>query len=90
MTCATAVPRISSGGYSCNICGRSYSHHKSLNDHRKMHEGRTSCHLCGKVATKVADLRAHLFLVHKLSREDVRSLVPTRPKNPSLPTGPML
>ena len=46
-----------------------------------MHAGLTTCPLCGKVASKVEHLRRHLENVHKLTQEDIRSIVPTRPRN---------
>ena len=65
----------------CNICGRSYVRYTGLNDHRKKHEGKTTCHLCGKVAPTVGDLRKHLAKFHQLSREEICKIVPTRNMN---------
>ena len=45
-----------------------------------MHSGVTTCALCGRVSSRVADLRTHLRVVHKLSHQEIRTLVPTREK----------
>ena len=66
------------GGLTCSICSRQYSHPTALMHHMKVHEGRTTCPLCGKVLGRTAQLRSHMVVVHKLSRTEVRSIVPTR------------
>ncbi|XP_037094342.1 zinc finger protein 596-like [Pollicipes pollicipes] len=63
---------------SCKICGKWYGHEKSLSLHMKVHEGLTVCVVCGKVSSKVADLRKHLKMVHKLPQEDIDQIVPKR------------
>ncbi|XP_037094054.1 zinc finger and BTB domain-containing protein 49-like [Pollicipes pollicipes] len=68
----------SQGGMSCKICGKWYGHEKSLSLHMKVHEGLTVCVVCGKVSSKVADLRKHLKMVHKLPQEDIDQIVPKR------------
>ncbi|XP_037083917.1 zinc finger protein 792-like [Pollicipes pollicipes] len=65
--------------FACDVCGRFYAHAVSLGLHKKVHEGLTTCALCGKVLNKVADLRAHLRQVHRLSKDDVKKIVPHRP-----------
>ncbi|XP_037094517.1 zinc finger protein 646-like [Pollicipes pollicipes] len=62
--------------FACDVCGRFYAHAVSLGLHKKVHEGLTTCALCGKVLNKVADLRAHLRQVHRLSKDDVKKIVP--------------
>ncbi|XP_037094579.1 zinc finger protein 234-like, partial [Pollicipes pollicipes] len=71
----TTCPRA----FACDVCGRFYAHAVSLGLHKKVHEGLTTCALCGKVLNKVADLRAHLRQVHRLSKDDVKKIVPHRP-----------
>ncbi|KAF0314027.1 Zinc finger protein 721 [Amphibalanus amphitrite] len=66
--------------FRCETCGKSYSSRVSLNHHSKMHAGATTCALCGRVSSRVADLRTHLKVVHKLSAQEIRALVPTREK----------
>ena len=75
------------GVFSCPICGRRYTNSRSLEYHKKMHAGLTTCALCGKVASKVEHLRRHLENVHKLTQEDIRSIVPTRHRSKGLPGG---
>ncbi|KAF0307713.1 hypothetical protein FJT64_002239 [Amphibalanus amphitrite] len=73
---------VDSGGavHRCPICCRGYSNARSLEYHKKMHAGLTTCALCGKVTSKVEHLRRHLEHVHKLTQQDIRSIVPTRNK----------
>ena len=46
----------------------------------KVHQGLTTCRICGKVLSIVAHLRSHMVQVHKLGPEQVRQLVPTAAK----------
>ncbi|XP_037082445.1 zinc finger protein 22-like [Pollicipes pollicipes] len=62
----------------CESCGRCFSNRDSLVHHRKVHAGVTTCALCGKVLNKVAYLRVHLQLVHRLDEQRIRAMVPTR------------
>ncbi|XP_037094813.1 zinc finger protein 131-like [Pollicipes pollicipes] len=64
----------------CRECGRQYSNRQALTHHMKMHEGLTTCRLCGKVLCIVAHLRRHLQTAHQLAPEAVRQLVPTASK----------
>ena len=50
----------------------------SLTLHRKVHEGLTTCPLCGTVSSKVAHLRRHLEAVHRLLPDQIHQLVPIR------------
>ncbi|XP_037084320.1 zinc finger protein 77-like [Pollicipes pollicipes] len=68
----------SSKPHVCGVCGRRYLHRVSLSHHVKKHQGLTTCRLCGKVLGIMAHLRTHLEIVHGMSREAVRALVPTR------------
>ncbi|XP_037094747.1 replication initiator 1-like [Pollicipes pollicipes] len=56
----------------CDACGRKYKSRDALVAHRKRHEGRTTCHLCGTTTSNVQNLRSHLELVHHLPRAEVR------------------
>ena len=58
----------------CGTCGRVYSHLSSLLLHKKLHEGRTTCSLCGSVYGRVSILRNHLQRVHNLSKADARAM----------------
>ncbi|XP_037083922.1 zinc finger protein 77-like [Pollicipes pollicipes] len=60
----------------CETCGSVYRHPTSLKLHRKAHEGRTTCPVCGRTLSVVASLRAHMQSVHGMSEEHVRRLVP--------------
>ena len=66
------------GVYRCELCGKTYASYHSLNHHMKVHSGQTRCTLCGGIFSKVAGLRNHLTKVHKLSKLEIRSLVPTQ------------
>ncbi|CAL8087931.1 unnamed protein product [Orchesella dallaii] len=50
--------------YVCDICGKRYVHHRSLNDHKKSHTGATRCPVCNKSFSKVANMRAHYAAQH--------------------------
>ncbi|XP_037083923.1 zinc finger protein 408-like [Pollicipes pollicipes] len=65
----------------CDVCGSSYKHRESLYHHKKKHLGLTKCPVCGKVCSIVADLRRHMEVAHQLSSEDVRKIIPTKPKD---------
>ena len=71
-----------SDGYrnKCTICFREYKHRVSLLSHMKVHQGMTTCPRCEKVCCTVKDLRKHMECVHSMTQEEVRSLVPTKPK----------
>lgn len=50
--------------YVCDVCGKRYVHHRSLNDHKKSHTGATRCPVCNKSFSKVANMRAHYQAQH--------------------------
>lgn len=60
----------------CQICGKINKDKKSENQHRLMHEGKTSCDLCGKTYATISALNKHLREIH--SREDLTK----NPRNP--------
>ena len=68
------------GSVACDLCGRLYSSANSMQLHREVHMGQTVCPLagCGRVCGRVHDLRRHLDHVHRLSRQQILSMVPLR------------
>lgn len=52
------------GAFRCPYCGRLYTHLVSLGQHLKVHQGDTTCHLCGKVLSRTTQLRIHLRQIH--------------------------
>ena len=73
-----SLASLPAGSFVCDVCGRGYAHAVSLGLHKKVHQGLTTCALCGKVLNKVADLREHLRMVHKLDKEQVMLIVPSK------------
>ncbi|XP_043225119.1 broad-complex core protein isoforms 1/2/3/4/5-like isoform X3 [Amphibalanus amphitrite] len=61
----------------CKECGRRYSNRQALTHHLKVHQGLTTCRLCGKVLCIVSHLRRHLAQAHNLGPEQIRLLAPT-------------
>ena len=76
------------GPVTCKDCGRVFKRGDSLVLHRKVHEGLTTCSICGSVSSRVAHLRAHLRIVHKLTREEIMMLVPLTRWRRSTPDPP--
>lgn len=64
--------------FSCDKCEKCFFHKESLNSHLKFHDGRTKCTLCQRVCATLQGLRHHLMLVHKMSAQQMREIVPTR------------
>lgn len=56
--------------YVCDLCGKRYVHHRSLNDHKKSHTGATRCPICNKSFSKVANMRAHYSAQHMSNAKD--------------------
>ena len=50
----------------------------------KVHLGMTTCPRCQKVFGTVNVMRRHQMQVHSMSHEQVRGIVPTRPKWPAM------
>ena len=63
-------------GFQCDVCGAVYRRRDSLADHRKHHEGRTTCHLCCATFSTVRSLRRHLRELHRLGADEVRRRTP--------------
>lgn len=79
--CSCCPPAGGGGRNVCDICGSSYKHRESLYHHKKKHQGLTTCPICAKVCSIVADLRRHMEVSHNLSGEQVRRIIPTKPKD---------
>ncbi|XP_037083124.1 protein tramtrack, beta isoform-like [Pollicipes pollicipes] len=69
-----STPAPASGLYPCDVCGKVYRHTTSLAHHRKLHQGLTTCRICGTSASNVYNLRQHLKKIHGASVEHVRRL----------------
>ncbi|CAG7828106.1 unnamed protein product [Allacma fusca] len=65
LNCGGANAADAGGPFVCDLCGKRYVHHRSLNDHKKFHTGATTCQYCNKAFSKVANLRAHILAQHK-------------------------
>ena len=57
------------------MCGVRFQSRASLTAHRLTHLGRTTCPLCGRVLSRLADVRRHLSMSHGMSRHDARELM---------------
>ena len=57
------------------MCGVRFQSDASLRAHRLTHLGRTTCPLCSRVLSRVADARRHLHLSHGMSRHEARELM---------------
>lgn len=65
----TSQPTVAAP-YVCDVCGKRYVHHRSLNDHKKSHTGATRCPVCNKSFSKVANMRAHYQAQHGILSEN--------------------
>lgn len=54
---------------SCEVCFQTFRNHGSLTHHMEVHKGITTCKLCGKVQSRVANLKRHLANVHKVDMQ---------------------
>ncbi|KAK3923796.1 Protein glass [Frankliniella fusca] len=59
-----ADPLGAAGSHVCEECGKQYGHPMSLIQHRKTHQGSTTCPVCHKVMNRTHDLKIHLALKH--------------------------
>ncbi|XP_037094487.1 protein bric-a-brac 2-like [Pollicipes pollicipes] len=64
----------------CPLCGKTYSSRLSLDLHRKVHFGLTTCALCSKTCSRVSVLRKHLSTVHRLDEETILKMAPRNRK----------
>ena len=62
--------------YRCRLCPNRYQREDALLHHQQQHRGLTCCPLCGKIMSKVNNLRQHMAKVHKLTPEEVLKAVP--------------
>lgn len=73
--------RFWAGAHQCEACGRRFTSRSDMRTHQKLHQGATRCPCCYRIYSRVSVLRQHLHLVHSLTPEQVRRLIPTRPLN---------
>ncbi|XP_043205014.1 protein bric-a-brac 1-like isoform X4 [Amphibalanus amphitrite] len=66
----------SQASFSCPVCGAVYKSSYSLQQHARVHEGRTLCPVCGVTQSRVTNLRRHLMIRHNLSKERACEMVP--------------
>ena len=52
------------GSVTCSECLQTFKNPGSLIHHMEVHRGETTCRVCGKVQSRVANLRRHLAKVH--------------------------
>ena len=52
------------GVVTCPECLQTFKNPGSLIHHMEVHRGETTCRVCGKVQSRVANLRRHLAKVH--------------------------
>lgn len=50
--------------FGCDECGKVFKHPRSLDHHKKMHEGRTTCPYCRRVFGRMYALRLHMSSSH--------------------------
>ena len=48
----------------CSTCGKAYVNIRSLQMHRKVHTGETTCPICNKVMNRTSDIKRHIQMVH--------------------------
>ncbi|KAF0302905.1 Zinc finger protein 646 [Amphibalanus amphitrite] len=53
----------------CGFCGKTYVHRRTLYQHEKMHQGKTTCTLCGETLSTVKSLKNHMKSWHPLHGE---------------------
>jgi len=54
---------------SCEVCFQSFKNQGSLIHHMSVHKGITTCRVCGKVQSRVANLKRHLARVHQVDMD---------------------
>ncbi|XP_037073088.1 zinc finger protein 768-like [Pollicipes pollicipes] len=62
---------LHSAEFACSICHRSFQSKSSWYAHRGTHAGQTTCPVCGKFLSRLADVRRHMNLQHNLARDAV-------------------
>jgi len=53
--------------FSCDICLKSFSNKKSLQNHLGIHKGKTTCQICNTVFSTTSNLNFHMRKIHNLS-----------------------
>jgi len=53
----------------CEVCFQSFRNQGSLIHHMSVHKGITTCRVCGKVQSRVANLKRHLARVHQVDMD---------------------
>ena len=71
---------LEEGLVSCSECLQTFKNQGSLIHHMGVHRGETTCRVCGKVQSRVANLRRHLAKVHGMNME-LQPLPPGQPEN---------
>ena len=72
------------GVVTCPECLQTFKNPGSLIHHMEVHRGETTCRVCGKVQSRVANLRRHLAKVHGVDME-LRPLPSATSEEPLLP-----
>ena len=52
------------GLYQCNQCDKRFESPKSLSNHQAVHDGKTTCTICGKVESTRSNLNRHVKITH--------------------------
>jgi len=52
------------GNYHCNQCEKRFESAKSLSNHQAVHDGKTTCQVCGKVESTRSNLSRHMKMAH--------------------------
>ena len=59
---------ITDQAYRCDMCGRSFSHLHAYTNHRKTHDVKMNCRVCGKQYTSEKALREHEYNKHSIQK----------------------
>ena len=52
------------GLYQCPQCDKRFESPKSLSNHQAVHDGKTTCNICGKVESTRSNLNRHVKITH--------------------------
>lgn len=52
------------GNYHCSQCEKRFESAKSLSNHQAVHDGKTTCQVCGKVESTRSNLSRHMKMAH--------------------------